>query len=171
MVTRNSPGPAPIVFQTSAFDFRLQKYLDGKGFWTGVESISPAVAGNIFNIRIRNPAGSGKKVVVTRLLISSSVATSIDIDDIEADTVVNLANARIAYPLNRGQDAAIAVVSDMASTSGTGVGNPLSVDIPANDYREIIIGKVLDAGDQLDIDADNTAATTVYKYILEWYEE
>lgn len=171
MVTRNSPGPAPIIFQTSFFDARLEKFLDGKGFWAGVEGISPTVAGNIFNIRIRNPAASGKKVVVTRLLISASVNTAIDIDDIEADTVVNFTNARTEFPLNRGQTAAVAVVSDQADTPGSGVASPLSVDILANDYREIVIGKVLDQGDQLDFDADNTAIATIYKYILEWYEE
>lgn len=108
---------------------------------------------------------------MTRLLISASVNTSVDIDNIEADTVVNLGSLPTAFPMNRGQTAAVAVPSHQASTPGSGVANPLSVDILANDFREIVLGKVLDAGDQLDFDADNTAIATVYKYILEWFEE
>lgn len=108
---------------------------------------------------------------MTRLLISASVNTSIDIDNIEPDTVVNLASLPTAFPMNRGQTAAVAVPSHQANTAGSGVADPLSVDILANDFREILLGKVLDAGDQLDFDADNTAIATVYKYILEWFEE
>lgn len=171
MVTQTFPGIAPVVLATQAFDFRLDKFRAVNGFYTGVDAISPAVAGNIFNIRVRNPASSGKRVILTRLIMSSSVAAFLREDEIELDGVINLANVRTHFHRSFSATSSVAVVSDQANTPGQGVGSPVGVNVQANAIADILLGIVLEQGTQQDFSMSDTVITTVYRYLLEWYQE
>ncbi len=165
------PGIAPVTISTEDLFARLQKFVEGKGYEYGIQTISPSAAGNFVNVRLRNPTGSGKTAKVTRVWVVSNIAARFEYDVPEVDSGANLATLFAIDPKRQGQAAGVVVASHQNSTPGNGVGNPHPIGLAVNVPVEVLLGQILPANSQLDMVFSNTAATTNYSFLVEWYEE
>ncbi len=171
MVTRNSPGPAPVVFQTVDFEQRLDKFLADKGYMYGDSGNAPAVATQRVRYRIRNPSGSGKNVVLVRAVARSNVNQIVGYTTPVSPALAVLASALTTGLKRVGQPASIASATfTNAQVAG------ITVDggeffLQANVLAVELLGIVLEPNSSVDFEFSATAITDLDDLWLEGYEE
>ncbi len=170
MVTRNSPGPAPVVFQTADFEQFLDRAIASKGYQAG-SSNSPAVGGQFVRLRLRNPTGSGKTVFLVGVWLLSNVNNTFRLTEPVTPANAALGGTDSANVMRAGQGAAIGVATVAATQVGGLSGSLRRIGLVANTPVYVPLGVILPANSSVDADFSGTLVTDVDTYTWVWYEE